>query len=231
MSTDIKNFNNGLDVDGVADTVAKEHNGELVKEFFEEVGKAEFLVPHRDNVNTIPLLNIEGKGKMLPVFSSFGAFEKSPLPKDKAKIMPFSKIDEIVRASAGQIAGIIINPHGKSMIFQHNGAKAPEANPGGIKLMKAASVPENIVAVLKNYFSECENVYAAYVLWAQKENDLAPHLFLVIDFDGKKEEFFPNVANAIRPCLKTGDNVEMAKADFKLLKAAEKLAVPIYKKS
>jgi len=30
--------------------------------------------------------------------------------------------------------------------------------------------------------------------------------------------------------MKPGDNIEIAKADFKLLKAAEKLAKPIYKK-
>ena len=49
-------------------------------------------------------------------------------------------------------------------------------------------------------------------------------------FDGKREEFFPEIAKALKSCLKPGDNVEIAKADFKLLKAAEKLAKPVYKK-
>lgn len=230
MNADILDFNNGLDVDGVSDVFAQKQNPEMIKSFFEEVGKSEFLVPYRDNVNTIPLLDIKEKGKMLPVFASYAAFEKSPLPKDKVNVLPFSRIDEIVKKSGGKIAGIIINPHGKSMIFQCRGTNAPQQG-GGVKLMKPASVPERIVSVLQKYFSECENVYAAYVLWAQKENDLAPHLFLVVDFDGKKEEFFPKVAEALGSCLKTGDNIEMAKADFKLLKASEKLVVPIYKKS
>ena len=85
--------------------------------------------------------------------------------------------------------------------------------------------------MLKNFLSDCENVYSAYVLWAQKKNDLAPHLFIVIDFDGKREEFFPKVAEALKSVLHPGDNIEMAKADFKLLKAAEKLVKPIYKKT
>ena len=229
---DIKNFHNGLDVDGVADEFKETNDAEAVKEFFEKAQNADFLVPYRDKMNTFPLLDVKERGKMFPVFSSYEAFEKSPLPKDKARIMSFSEIDKIVKNSGGQIAGIIINPHGKSMIFQHNGAKPAEKSSGGdMKLMKPASVPESIAAALHGFFTASGNVYSAYILWAQKESDLAPHLFIVIDFDGNREEFFPKVAEAIRPCLKSGDNVEMAKADFKLLTAAEKLVKPIYKKS
>lgn len=229
---DIKNFNNGIDVDGVADEIKATNDASMVKNFFEKAQSADFLVPYRDKMNTFPLLDVKEKGKMLPAFSSFEAFEKSPLPKDKARIMPFSEIDKIVKNSGGQISGIIINPHGKSMIFQHSGAKPAERSSGGeMKLMKPASVPESIAAALHGFFTASGNVYSAYVLWAQKESDLAPHLFIVIDFDGTREEFFPKVAEAIRPCLKAGDNVEMAKADFKLLTAAEKLVKPVYKKS
>lgn len=230
MNKDIENFDNGLEVDSAADGFSKEQDPEKIRDFFGRVEIANFLVPYRENVNKIPLLDIKEKGKMIPIFSSFAAFEKSPLPKDEVNVMPFSKIDEIVKKSEGQISGIIINPHGKSMIFQRNGGKATEKQEGGIRLMKPPFIPEKISVTLEKYFSGCENVYAAYVLWAQKDSDLAPHLFLIVDFDGKKEEFFPKVAEALRPILKPGDNIEMAKADFKLLKAAEKLVKPVYKK-
>lgn len=231
MSADINNFDNGLDVDFAADEFAANQTPELLRDFFGKVEIANFLVPYRDKVTNIPLLDIKEKGKMIPIFSSFAAFEKSPLPKDKAVIMPFSKIDEIVRKSEGQVNGIIINPHGKSMIFQRNGGNATEKHQGDLRLIKPSFVPESIAETLQKFFSECENVYAAYVLWCQREKDLAPRLFLVVDFDGKQEEFFPKVAEALRPCLHKGDNIEMAKANFKLLKAAEKLVKPIYKKT
>ncbi len=230
MDMDIKNFDNGLDIDSVADKMAEKPDPEILREFFGRAGTSNFLVPYRDNVNTIPLLDIKEKGKMVPIFSTFVAFEKSPLPKDKVNIMPFSKIDEIVKRSEGQIAGIVMNPHGKSLIFQRNGGNATEKQEGNLRLMKPSFIPEKISAVLCDFFKNCENVYSAYILWAQKDSDLAPHLFLVVDFDGKKEEFFPKVAEAVRNCMNKGDNLEMAKADFKLLKAAEKLIKPIYKK-
>lgn len=230
MNMDIENFDNGLEIDSVADEMAEKPDEEILREFFGRAETANFLVPYRDSVNTIPLLDIKERGKMLPIFSSFKAFEKSPLPKDRANIMPFSKIDEIVKRSEGQIAGIIMNPHGKSLVFQRNGGRPTEKQEGNIRLMKPSFIPEKISKALCAFFSEHENVYSAYILWAQKESDLAPHLFLVVDFDGKKEEFFPEVAKAVRPCMNSGDNLEMAKADFKLLKAAEKLIKPIYKK-
>ena len=182
------------------------------------------------NKGIVRLYTGNGKGKMIPVFSSFEAFEKSPLPKDKANVMPFSKIDEIVKKSEGKIAGIVINPHGKSMVFQRNGGKQTEKQEGELRLIKPSFVPEVISETLKSFLSGCENVYSAYILWGQKKSDLAPHLFIVIDFDGKREEFFPKVAEALKPVLHPGDNLEMAKADFKLLKAAEKLVKPVYKK-
>ena len=144
--------------------------------------------------------------------------------------MPFSKIDEILKKSYGKIAGIVINPHGKSIVFQRNEGKPTEKHENGVKLIKPSFIPERIETSLKKYLSGCENVYAAFVLWMQKENDLAPHLFLVIDFDGKPEEFFPKVVEALKPSLIAGDNLEMAKADFKLLKTAENLVKPVYKK-
>lgn len=230
MNEDIMNFESGIDVDSASDRMAEKPDEEFMRDFFGRVGIANFLVPYRDKVTVIPLLDVKDKGKMLPIFSSFSAFEKSPLPKDSARIMPFSEIDEIVRKSEGKIAGIIINPHGKSMVFQRNGGKASEKNEGGVRLIKPPFVPEKFETLLKEFFAKCENVYSAWLLWAQRETDLAPKLFLLMDFDGKREEFFPKVAEALKPCMNPGDNIEMAKADFKLLKAAEKLAKPIYKK-
>lgn len=233
MERDILNFNNGLNVDETVDALAKERNEALAKQFFAEAGNAEFLVPYKDRPTELCVLNMQENGRMIPVFSCYAAFEKSPLPKGRAVIMPFSRINAIVQKSSGQIAGIVINPHGKSLIFKQNpktenpdGAQTPQE----IKFMKPGSVPKTLTAALCGFFAAFGNVYKAYLLWAQKDGDLAPHLFLVVDFDGKREEFFPQVAQVIKPYLKSGDGVEMAKANLKLLSAAEKLVEPFYRK-
>ena len=49
-------------------------------------------------------------------------------------------------------------------------------------------------------------------------------------FNGKPEELFPKIGEVLRPYFGEGDRVEMAKADLKLLEAAEKVTKPFYKK-
>lgn len=97
LPEDITKFESGIDVDSASDSMAKKPDTEFLREFFGRVETANFLVPYGETVTTIPLLDIKEKGKMIPIFSSFSAFEKSPLPKDRAIVMPFSKINEIVK--------------------------------------------------------------------------------------------------------------------------------------
>lgn len=225
-----EDFDNGLEINSAVNETSQTDKEKMIKGIFEKVQISDFLVPYRDKINNIPILNTPEKGKLIPAFSSYEEFLKCPLPKDKVTVMPFSKIDEIVTKSAGQISGIIVNPNGKTLIFEKNNKGSTPKNPMEVRFMKPEGIPEAIVFTLSNYLATCQNVYSAYLLWAQKESDLAPHLFLIIDFDGKGEEFFPKVANVIRPHLNKGNNIEIAKADLKLLNAAEKLVKPFYKK-
>lgn len=234
MSRDIKNFNNGIDVDFVADSLAA-GDGSVLDRFFGEAAEAEFLVPYKGTQNRLAVLTSPEGENMLPAFSSYAAFEKSPLDKKCAVIMPFSRLDKIVGESGGKLAGIVINPNGKSVACKKQPGKAAPSmqkneGPQSFRLSKPASLPEAIPAVLSGFFAGTGKVYKAYLLWAQKPEEVTPHLFLVVDFDGKPEELFPSIGEVLRPYFGNGDKVEMAKADFKLLTAAEKVTKPFYKK-
>ena len=234
MSRDIKNFNNGIDVDSVADRIAAGDNDALAQ-FFSDAAGAEFLVPFRGSPNNLAVLNSPEGEKMLPAFSSYEAFEKCPLEKKNAVIMPFSRLDKIVGESRGAIDGLVINPHGKALVCKKQpGGASPtyqkNEGPQSFRLSKPASVPEAIPAVLSGFFAGTGKVYKAYLLWAQKNAEIVPHLFLVVDFDGKPEELFPKIGEVLRPYFGKGDKIEMAKADLKLLEAAEKVTKPFYKK-
>lgn len=221
---DIKTFNNGLDVDRTVDLMKEKKDPEIIKDFLKTAASADFLVSYRENENNLCIYNTPDGMKMLPIFSSYEAFLKSTLDHEKVKSMSFRALDGIVSQSEGELSGILINPHGKSLTLKH------EPKNRSVKLSKALSVPETIPAALTGFFSAEENVYKAYLLWAQKINELAPHLFLIVDFDGDKEELFPKIAEAIKPFVGAGDKIEMAKADMKLLSTAEKIDRPFYKK-
>ena len=67
MSEDITKFESGIDVDTASDRMSESPDAEFMRDFFGRVGTANFLVPYRDNINTIPLLDIKEKGKMIPI--------------------------------------------------------------------------------------------------------------------------------------------------------------------
>ena len=63
MSRDIKNFNNGIDVDSVADRIAAGDNDALAQ-FFSDAAGAEFLVPFKGSPNNLAVLNSPEGEKM-----------------------------------------------------------------------------------------------------------------------------------------------------------------------
>lgn len=233
MSREIRNFNNGTDVDAVADKMTQ-GDREAFEQFLRDAGGAEFLVPFNGSPNRLAVLTSPEGEKMLAAFSSFEAFEKCPLNKNDAVILPFLRLDKIVGDSKGELAGVVINPGGKSIVCRRNKAAMPNLikNEAQKKLTfsKPIALPEAIPAVLSGFFAGSGKVYKAYLLWAQKENEVSPHLFLLVDCDGKPEELFAEIAKVLRPYFGEGEKIELAKADFKLMEAAEKVTKPFYKK-
>lgn len=233
MSREIRNFNNGMDVDAVADKMAQ-GDTEIFGQFFKDVQGAEFLVPFNGAPNRLAILTSPNGEKMIAAFSSFAEFEKCPLDKNNATIMPFLRLDKILDESKGELAGVVINPNGKAVACHRNKLGTPgiTKNEGKrtMTLSKPNALPEAIPAVLSGFFAGSGKVYKAYLLWAQKPTEVSPHLFIVVDCDGKPDELFTEIAKVLRPYFGQGEKIELAKADFKLMEAAEKVTKPFYKK-
>lgn len=226
---DIRSFDNGLVVEDIIKVISENRDKEAIKVLFENAMKLDYIVPYKDMENELVVITSKEKGKMFPAFSSFSEFEKSGLPADRTKLMNLIALQKIVSLSNNEIKGIAVNPHGKSLVFENkNVVKNTSGNK--INLSKPGFVPDYLKEAVCGFLSGCDFVYKAFVLWGQREQETTPHIFIIIDFDGDKESFLKNAAESIRPCLKNGESVEFAKADFKLLQIAEKISAPIYSK-
>lgn len=232
MSRDIRNFNNGLDVDGTVDRLKAGGGSEVIEGFFRDAQNAEFIVPYREDPNQIQLLKLPDKGNMLPIFSSFEAFQKSHLPEEKTILMTFSKANIIVKAAKEKVEGIVVNPHGKSLIFQKQDTPEGEEEKNvSLPRFAALSAPmTEVTEALTRAFCENGKIYKAFLLQSQTKADPQTHPFLIVDFDGDAETFFANLKNDVDPAILAKNKIEMTKADFKLLSMAEKIAKPFYKK-
>lgn len=228
---EIEKFDNGLDVERIIFEIQEKKDQNLIKESFEKAMKLDFLVPYKDQENQFITIKTKDKGTMFPAYSNYTEFLKSELPMDKVRIMSYPDLQKMVIESAGQIKGIIVNPHGKSLTFEHHQNNNVEHTDNQkLHLLKPNYFSEAFGKELVNIFKENEKVYKAYFLWGMRDLDIAPHAFIIIDFDGDKEEFLPKVAERLKPLLKKGETIEFAKADFNLLKIAEKTSDPIYVK-
>lgn len=233
---ELEGFDNHLDVGNIIDGIQDKRDQEETKRLFEEAMKMEYLVPYKSAENELFVITSKEKGKLFPAFSCYEEFKKSGLPGDKVRVMSFALLQKVIAGSCGEIKGVVINPHGKALTFEShvnapagNGPEAQKAE-GKLHLTKPGMLPQAMTEALCDFFRQNEKVYRAFVLLGQRDSDVAPHLFIVVDFDGKKEEYLPKVAEAVKPFLKQGDSVELAKADFKLLSAAEKTGEPLYRK-
>lgn len=230
---ELRGFDNSLDVGNIIDGIQEKRDQDETKKLFEEAMKMDYLVPYKSAENELFVITSKEKGKLFPAFSCYEEFRKSGLPEDRVRVMSFALLQKVIAGSNGEIKGVVINPHGKALTFEsHVNANAPEAQKaeGKLHLTKPGMLPEAMTGALCDFFRQNEKVYRAFVLLGQRDSDVAPHLFIVVDFDGKKEEYLPKVAEAVKPFLKQGDSVELAKADFKLLSAAEKTGEPVYRK-
>jgi len=234
---DITGFENGLDIGEIAGVLAGE-DMERKKEVFSDLKGSAFLIPYNKTQTDIRLLNIPAKGEFLPAFTSYSEFMKSPLDHEKVVVLPFIKLESILADAPETVAGIVLNPHGKSLLIQRKQALSEskfslekQNYSGGLKLSKPNYIPEPVLAALSGFFNASDNVYRAWLLLSQGKEEIAPHLLLLIDFDGDREAFFTKIAKSVRPFFRKGDRFEMMKADFKLIQAAEKLSHPFYQKA
>ncbi len=236
---DITTFENGLDVGEIAGVLAGE-DVERKKEVFSDLKDSTFLIPYNKTETDIRLLKIAEKGEFLPAFTSYAEFMKSPLDHEKVVILPFVKLESILSGAPEKVAGIVVNPHSQSLLIQRKTAAMAPPEPGaplekqdyfgGLKLSKPNYIPEPVLAALTGFFNASDNVYRAWLLLSQGKEEIAPHLLLLVDFDGEREAFFTKVAKSVRPFFHKGDRFEMMKADFKLIRIAEKLTPPFHQK-
>jgi len=98
--------------------------------------------------------------------------------------------------------------------------------------MKATlDYPIGLPIAVKELMAQHPEVYRVWLLAAHSEGDAADHKLFVVDFDGQGKDLFPLLAKAVRLYLREGEQMEMVKADIRLLRAAEQAGRPIYEKA
>ncbi len=227
--------------------VRQEPTRENERRLFSEIKNARFLVPcapesgQPDSKRYPAVLSTQEGEKFLPAFSDPAELEKWPFSKGRACIFSFDDLKHAMLEHPQKLAGIAVNPFGKALLLRKSQiAQIDTATQGmsvqrvdhekGLRLSRPKNFPPGLTGGLEAFFRQKKEVYLVYLLLAQGPEELAPHWLFLIDFDGTEAGLFPQVADAVRPYMKSGDSFELMKADPRLLQVAAAKSGPIYQR-
>jgi hypothetical protein len=207
-------------------------------DFTRKLRASSYLAPRRPEGIGLSLLSTQYGEWFLAAFTSEVQFAKWSYPHGGAEVVTFELLHGIVTDDVN-LAGIVINPFGMSLILRPETLSAIENSATGMThervehrgalILGAAKYPPVLASAFASALkSSGMEVFEAYILAARQEVRAKPYLLFLIDFDGDRKILFPRVAGAIHPHMKLGSNFELLKANSALLELARKTAAPVF---
>lgn len=228
-------FRSEFDPVALSDSLRADGSPQNKAQNFALLKTATFLVFSK-GPGQVSVLNNQKKEALLPAFTCREELEKWPFERGHIAEMPFTALEKLVDKDA-RLDGIVINPFGKALFLRRShladiGRTLQAATPRKELKMKATlDYPIGLPMAVGELMEQHPEVYRVWLLAAHGDNETADHKLFVVDFDGKPDGLFPQLAQAVRLYLRQGESIEMVKADIRLLRAAEQAARPIYEKA
>lgn len=202
----------------------QEKTSECENEFFEKLHETVLWIPGAsegigESGQSFALLMTADGRKFVPAFlhkkSNLGRFTKEQLIE-----LPYSKLKYLIIDSPAEINGIVISPFEENMILDRKVMELVDSKIMGMTLRKEEHrgkmrlrtpdlVPKGLVEALRNFFEQCIEVEAAWLVMAMEEHDKEEHWMLLMDFQGEKTELFPKVAELMKRYMRQGDLFEL----------------------
>ncbi len=242
MDAWVRGFDSGLDLVKSMERLRDNPTPEGRLLFFRELKSAQFLVPCRGDDSNIAVIRTPDAEAFLPAFCSAEELDKWQFPLDKVSVLPLDALKHIAIDNPEKLAGIVINPFGKTLFLRHPQLKEIDSfsegmtlarmdHKGRLEIRATADYPTGLPKALAQLFKNKAEVSRAWIMLAREEGEARFHKLFVIDFDGDRKLLFPLVAKAVQPFMRPGESFELMKADLRLLQAAQSKAEPVYQRA
>lgn len=164
------------------------------------------------------LINGEGQ-QFVPAFfsrsSSIGDFPERELVE-----FAFPKLRNIFIDLPDDICGIVIEPFGRNILMNRQAMAEYDSETKGMTVARhdhegktvlcpAKNLPKGLREAVVEFFGSQIGVNAAWILLAQGESEMIPHLMFAVDFYGSKLSLFPMLADVIKPFMQPGQQFEL----------------------
>ena len=234
-------FERGIDLPRSIERYQKEPTPQAKLQLFRELKSAKYLVPYRgDRQNVAAIRTAQGE-VFLPAFTCEQELMRGGEEFETIMALPFDVLKHIVIDQPKSIAGIALDPFGKTLQLRHPQLREIDSALEGMTLQRneyqkapmlsqPRNLPVGLPRALSALFQRHPEVYRAWILLARRDEKEPPHKLFLIDFDGDRKNLFPIIARQIEPFMCPGESFELMKADIGLLHLAQGIAAPFYSK-
>ena len=205
----------------------KNRNKETQYKMCEALYRLELYVPTKDG-NAIAketfrtLENEQGK-RFIPAFlgkdSVLGEFKQTELQLINYLCLKYYVID-----APEMFAGIVINPFEHNFVFDDSFIEIADSvimgmsiksnkNEGKVIITKPQTWNLKMINDLYKIFDGALDVNRAWMFNSKEESGEAPHITIMVDFDGEKVDLFPSLAEVMGKYLDVGDSFELIKKE------------------
>lgn len=224
----------------------KEKKFESEKIFYKQLKEVRFysFAFKNNGKSTICTIKRDDDTEFYPAFTNYNELAKWPFEVKDIIRLSFDDLKHIILEDKRNIGGIVINPFGRSILFENHSIKRMDAVISGMYLKRTEGItkgmylyyPQEVPQGLKNginlYLSNNKRkVYGVYLYQAKRNITEPLHWLFLIEFDGDKLSLFPKFAKIVQIYMKPGDVFELVKYNGELQPGGMVRPYIIYKNS
>lgn len=224
--------------------VREKPDKENEEHFFKVLKRLAFWVPvywkKEEAKISFGLLSSSEGHHYIPAFLEKGEM-LGPFVGTQFKCFSYEYLKHVVIDDPSSIHGIAISPFEENIIISQELIYAADAkiegmtvqrqeHQGNVKLWQPTQVPNGLLKELNQLFQNRTEVQAAWLLMAQGQGEPTKHWLLLVDFFGDKKVLFPQIAEVMRPFMKTSECFELMQAKGSFGENVREIAEPIYTK-
>ncbi len=229
-------FHSEFDPKAMADSLKADPSPKNKVKNFAVLKTSYFLTFVNDKGSPVVINSSDGK-RLVAVFTSRDELERWPFDRAEIREIPYEAAKQAAMNNP-RLDGMVVNPFGGGMRLlraQLNDIDntmrfAARGDHATLRLTATRDYPIGLPLAVSELMEQHPEVYRVWLLASRTGTEHLDTKLMVVDFDGKPDELFPHILNAIRLYLRDGEAIQMLKADLKLLQAAEATANPIYTK-
>jgi hypothetical protein len=162
-----------------------------------------------------------GNEEYIPAFTSTAEYEKAPFTGRERAQYSFDTLKLKIMDDGRKIEGIVLNPHGRTVLFPLEAIRRMDSVMIGMNLQKTSGImggvhleaplryPGALTDAVRRFMAGKPEVSLVNLYRARRKMTDNAHWLFLVHFTGRKIDLFPALAQVIQPYMTPGEAFEL----------------------